>query len=50
MDIDKSPKTSDKYKVNVVPYLIIFKDGKSVATQSGFMSKSELTKWIKKNS
>lgn len=49
MDIDESPKTTEKYKVTCVPTLMIFKDGKMITSKEGFISKSTLTKWIKEN-
>nr|QBK85947.1 MAG: thioredoxin [Marseillevirus LCMAC101] len=49
VDVDESPKISKKYKVVAVPFLIIFKNGKSIATKEGFISKSKLIEWIKEN-
>jgi thioredoxin 1 len=42
VNIDKNPETPQKYGVRGIPTLILFKDGKAVATKVGSMPKSKL--------
>ncbi len=49
IDVDKNPKTCDKYKITSLPTLLLFKEGKLITNKKGFVPKEKLTKWIKKN-
>jgi thioredoxin 1 len=46
VNIDKNPETPQKYGVRGIPTLILFKDGKAVATKVGSMPKSKLLEWL----
>jgi len=46
VNIDKNPETPGKYGVRGIPTLILFKDGKAVATKVGAMPKSKLIEWL----
>ena len=46
VDIDENPGTPNQYGVRGIPTLILFKDGKQVATKVGAMPKSALKAWI----
>jgi thioredoxin 1 len=46
VNIDKNPETPQKYGVRGIPTLILFKDGKQVATKVGSMPKSKLVEWL----
>ncbi len=46
MNIDDSPETPTNFGVRGIPTLIMFKNGKAVASHSGAMSKAKLTAWI----
>ena len=46
IDIDESFNIAAKYGVMSIPTLIIFKNGDSVATSVGFMSKSDVLELI----
>jgi len=46
VNIDKNPETPQKYGVRGIPTLILFKDGKPVATKVGSMPKSKLVEWL----
>jgi len=46
VNIDKSPETPQKYGVRGIPTLILFKDGKAVATKVGSMPKSKIVEWL----
>jgi len=47
VNIDKNPETPQKYGVRGIPTLILFKDGKAVATKVGSLPKSKLVEWLK---
>jgi thioredoxin 1 len=46
VNIDKNPETPQKYGVRGIPTLILFKDGKPVATKVGSMPKSKIVEWL----
>ena len=46
LNVDENPGAAGKYGVRSIPTLMIFKDGKSVATKVGAGPKSELSRWI----
>ncbi len=43
LDIDKAPKTADKYSIEAVPTLIIFKDGQEVWRAVGLRTEEEIS-------
>lgn len=47
IDVDKSPAVANDYKIQGVPTLIIFKNGKPVWRQSGVVPANQLEKIIK---
>ncbi len=46
IDIDQNQSLAQQFGVMSVPTLIIFKDGKPIATRSGFMPKELLVNWV----
>jgi thioredoxin 1 len=46
MDVDKNPETPSKHGIRSIPTLMLFKDGKVVATKVGASSKEQLLEWI----
>eukprot|EP01136_Pigoraptor_vietnamica_P001720 Opistho-1_new@28724 len=46
IDVDKSPSTAATYRIQGVPTLILFKDGKIVWRQSGVVQKQQLTQIV----
>jgi thioredoxin 1 len=46
VNIDDNPESPQKYGVRGIPTLILFKDGKPVATKVGSMPKSQLVEWL----
>lgn len=49
VDVDQNQDLAMRYGVMSIPTLILFKDGKPVAQQLGFMPKELLLKWIDNN-
>lgn len=48
VDIDQAQNLALKYEVEVVPTMVIFKDGKVVDKIEGFMSESEIVEEMSK--
>ena len=46
LDIEESPTTPSRYGVRGIPTMIMFKDGKPVATKVGAAPKSALKSWV----
>jgi thioredoxin 1 len=46
LNVDENPEVTGWYRVHSIPTLMIFRDGKSVASKVGAETKSELTHWI----
>ena len=46
LNVDENPRVAWKYGVRSIPTLMIFKEGRSVATKVGAGPKSELSGWI----
>ena len=46
VNIDDNPVTPNTYAVRGIPTLILFKDGKPVATKVGALPKSQLKDWV----
>jgi thioredoxin 1 len=49
VDIDSNPMTPTTYGVRGIPTMILFKDGKQVATQVGALPASQLKAWVAQN-
>ena len=47
MNVDENQDTPGKYGIRAIPTLLLFKDGKAVATQTGALPKKKLEDWIK---
>lgn len=50
LDIDKSPGIADRYDVQSIPTMIIFKDGKAVGQFVGLTQKADIISAIEKTS
>lgn len=48
IDVDEAPSLSVEYRIEVVPTMVIFKDGKKVGTIEGFRSESEILEEMSK--
>ena len=46
IDIDQEEETAKSYDIRAVPTMMLFKDGKNIATKLGAMTKTTLSKWI----
>jgi thioredoxin 1 len=42
LNVDESPKVSQKFQIQAIPALLFFKDGKLASTSVGLLSKTEL--------
>lgn len=50
LDVDQNPEITQKYGIQAMPTLMLFKDGKVADTQVGaLVQKSKLEAWIKKS-
>ena len=49
LDVDANTRTPSRYHVRGIPTLMMFRDGKPVATQVGAVSKSQLAAFIEDN-
>ena len=49
INIDENPLTPQKYGVQGIPTLMIFKEGKLLDTKIGSLPKSSLIDWLQKN-
>ncbi len=48
VDVDQNPGITQKYKIQAMPTLMVFKDGKVASTQVGaLVQKTKLEAWIK---
>ncbi len=47
VNIDESPNTSNKFSVQSVPTMLLFKNGKMVKEISGLQSKEFILDWVK---
>lgn len=49
VDVDEAPKVAEKYEIQSIPHLILFKDGQIKSVRNGACAKSELESWIQEN-
>lgn len=49
LNIDKNPEIPTKHGIRGIPTLILFKDGKAIATKVGSLPKSALYDWVDGN-
>jgi thioredoxin 1 len=50
LNVDENPQAPSQYHVRSIPTLMLFKDGRPVATKVGALSKSQLVAFIEENS
>jgi len=46
LDVDQNPNTAAKFGIRGIPTLMLYKNGKMVASRSGFLSKDKLSDFI----
>jgi thioredoxin 2 len=46
VDVDTNPKLSERYAIQAVPTLMVFKNGKVIARQAGTASATMLRRWV----
>lgn len=46
LDTDHEPQISARYNIRGIPTLIVFRDGKPVATRSGAMNAGQIRAWV----
>ena len=49
LNIDENAVIPKQFGVRGIPFVVLFKDGKSVATKTGAMSRAQLTAFIDSN-
>ena len=49
LNVDQNDLTAPKYGIRGIPTLLLFKDGKVVATKVGALSKTQLVEFIEEN-
>ena len=48
VDVDQNPGITQEYRIQAMPTLMVFKDGKVAATQVGaLVQKTKLEQWVK---
>ncbi len=46
VDIDENPMTPNEYAVRGIPTMILFRDGKPIATKVGAMPRAQMKEWL----
>lgn len=46
VNVDTAPKTSQKYGINPIPTVILFKEGKPVGSFVGLRAEEEIKTWL----
>lgn len=49
LDVDEAGNTAEKYEIQSIPTMILFKGGQVKSTRNGASTKSELQDWILTN-
>jgi len=49
VNVDENPSIASKYQIRSIPTLMLFKDGKPVATRMGSMPKQALYQWVEQS-
>jgi thioredoxin 1 len=49
MDVDDNPEIASQYNISSIPYVAVFKDGKVVDEQIGFVPKPMLKNVVERN-
>jgi len=46
IDVDECPKTADRFAIEGVPTLLLFRDGKLIAASEGFGTRKSVEAWL----
>ena len=49
LDVDEAGATAEKYEIQSIPTMILFKNGQVIATRNGASTKTELESWLSDN-
>lgn len=49
MNVDENQTVPSQFNVRSIPMMVLFQNGKVIASQSGLLPKSKLAEWIKAN-
>jgi thioredoxin 1 len=49
VNVDECQEIATKFRVTSIPFFVIFKNGKPIATKTGATSKANMIEWIKSN-
>ena len=49
VNVDEQQEVAANYRVSGIPFFILFKDGKAIASRTGGTSKEDLKEWIEEN-
>ncbi|MCC6467736.1 MAG: thioredoxin [Alphaproteobacteria bacterium] len=49
VNIDENPSIASKYQIRSIPTLMLFKNGKPVATRMGSLPKQALYQWVEQS-
>jgi thioredoxin 2 len=49
LNTDENPDTAGRFGIRSIPTMILFKDGREIARQSGAMDANRLAAWIRSN-
>ena len=49
LDVDEAPASAEKYEIQSIPTMILFKNGEAKATHNGASTKAELKSWLTEN-
>lgn len=49
LDVDEAPASAEKYEIQSIPTMILFKNGQVKATRNGASTKAELQSWLDEN-
>jgi thioredoxin 2 len=47
LNTETAQQTSARFQIRSIPTMIVFKNGKEVARQSGAMNKAQITQWVR---
>ncbi len=49
LNVDENPEVPTQFGIRGIPTLILFQDGKHIATKVGLLQKADLASWVEDN-